>query len=595
MGKEELHGAAKAIAVGVLVLVVLTLTFSSFTVLSGSRFANESTLQTSASSGVGWILSPGGNFPTYLGSIQRTDNASEGGGILNPTNTPSLQRLWHFGTGATIATQPIVANGIVYFGSWDGYEYALYATNGTLRWKTFLGLESPNPSCGMGSLGITSTATYAGAYLFVNGGTPTLFVLNSSTGKMLWNLGLGGPAPAGYYLWSSPLVYGSEAYVGISSECDGPLVPAGLAEISTKTHHVVSFFNSSVPNPNGSSIWGSPSLNVSSNTIYVTTGNAYRKLSSTYGESLISLNASTLQVEHSWSVPLVQRVADSDFGSTPTLFTPKGGPAMVAAINKNGYLYVWYQSNLTLKWSDQVSTETSITSAAFAANRLYVYSPSTVINGIAYNASIRAINPLTGAYLWQVGLGRHFVGYSAPIWFNGMLFVAANTQLLVLNSANGDILKTFTWNLGGQIFPSPSMSRSEVFVAAGSDLTALDLPLTVSAKVVANGSGNTETFSATVRGGLPPYAYNWSFGDGTYSSAASPSHMYSGPGTYHATLDVTDLAHSSATAKLTPIVSGPVNINLTGMNSSVAVDAFSASNPGQQPGSLFLIARPRSV
>ena len=500
----------------------------------------------------GWTLSPGGDFPTYLGSVQRTDNASEGGGILNMTNAPGLRPLWHFATGATVASQPIVANGLVYFGSWDGYEYAVYATNGTLRWKTFLGQDTAGgvSECGAYSLGVTSTATYTNGTIFVNGGTPTFFALNSSTGDPLWNVSL-GTSTAGYYLWSSPLVIGDAAYVGISSRCDDPLVPAGMAEISTTTHQVVNYFNSSVPNPNGSSVWSTPSMNTSSDTIFLTTGNPYNRLNSTFGESVVSLNASTLHVEHLWAVPLTQRFPDGDFGSTPTLFTPVGGPAMVAAINKDGYLYAWYQSNLTLKWEDQVSDRTTITSAAFADNLLYVYSPATVINGVDYNSSVRAINPLTGAYVWQVGLQKYFVGYSAPLWFNGMLFVGANTQLLILNSANGAILKDLKWNLGGSILPTPSTSRSEVFVAAGPNLTALDLPLTISAMVGANGSGGAEAFNATVRGGLPPYSYNWSFADGSYSSSASPSHTYSSLGPYHVTVVVTDLAGSVATYRLT--------------------------------------------
>ncbi len=233
---------------------------------------------------------------------------------------------------------------------------------------------------------------------------------------------------------------------------------------------------------------------------------------------------------------------------------------MVAALNKNGYLYAWYQSNLTLAWEDHVSTQTTITTAAFADNLLYVYSPSTLINGVEYNSSVRAINPLTGAYVWQVGLPKNFVGYSAPLWSNGMLFVGANTQLLVLNGASGTILKDFAWNLGGQIFSSPSIARSEVFVAAGSNLTALDLPLTVSAKAAAMASGDAEIFTASVQGGLPPYTYNWSFGDGSYSSAASPSHAYSGRGPYYVTVVVTDLAGSLSTIHLTPKLSPRFNI-----------------------------------
>lgn len=40
------------------------------------------------------------------------------------------------------------------------------------------------------------------------------------------------------------------------------------------------------------------------------------------------------------------------------------------------------------------------------------------------------------------------------------------------------------------------------------------------------------TFRALVEGGTGAYGYNWQFGDGASSSAASPTHTYGSPGTY---------------------------------------------------------------
>lgn len=47
-------------------------------------------------------------------------------------------------------------------------------------------------------------------------------------------------------------------------------------------------------------------------------------------------------------------------------------------------------------------------------------------------------------------------------------------------------------------------------------------------------------FTSTVSGGLTPYTYSWTFGDGSTSSEANPMHVYSSSGTYTVTLVVTD-------------------------------------------------------
>lgn len=55
-------------------------------------------------------------------------------------------------------------------------------------------------------------------------------------------------------------------------------------------------------------------------------------------------------------------------------------------------------------------------------------------------------------------------------------------------------------------------------------------------------------FTSEVSGGVPGYAYAWSFGDGSTSSDASPSHTYNSSGVYEAILVVTDALGNEAQA-----------------------------------------------
>ena len=54
----------------------------------------------------------------------------------------------------------------------------------------------------------------------------------------------------------------------------------------------------------------------------------------------------------------------------------------------------------------------------------------------------------------------------------------------------------------------------------------------------------TVSFAGNASGGTGPVNFHWDFGDGTSSSEESPSHTYRFPGTYNATLVVSDLRES---------------------------------------------------
>jgi hypothetical protein len=74
-------------------------------------------------------------------------------------------------------------------------------------------------------------------------------------------------------------------------------------------------------------------------------------------------------------------------------------------------------------------------------------------------------------------------------------------------------------------------------------------PLTVSA-VASITQGNAPlsvSFTSSAIGGTSPYSYLWNFGDGTaQSTTQNPNHTYQNPGTFTATLTVTDSANNTA-------------------------------------------------
>src|SRR5580658_1819411 len=114
----------------------------------------------------------GSNWPTYLGSPTR-----EGDGLretsISPATASGLKELWSYPTGAEITGSSAIVNGVVYIGSWNGYEFALNASSGALLWKTFLGIDP----YGNRTSGIASSPTVLGGTLYVGGGNSSWYAL----------------------------------------------------------------------------------------------------------------------------------------------------------------------------------------------------------------------------------------------------------------------------------------------------------------------------------------------------------------------------------------------------------------------------------
>ena len=178
-------------------------------------------------------------------------------------------------------SQPVVSNGMVYWGSFDGYERAT-DTAGNLVWQTNLGTTTPPGCTDPSSAGIASTATVttdvpvgsATSVLYVGGGDSKVYALNAATGAVLWSYNVGGNPNT--FVWSSPAVFGNSVYIGVSSFGDCPLIQGQLLQLNRVTGALQNTFNV-VPNGcTGGGVWGSPTIDAAAGTIYFDTGNRRR-------------------------------------------------------------------------------------------------------------------------------------------------------------------------------------------------------------------------------------------------------------------------------------------------------------------------------
>src|SRR5438132_14405613 len=106
----------------------------------------------------GWAAS-GSDWPKYLNDLGSSGFTNEN--LITTANASALRSATGYPVqgGGAITTQPVVANSLVYWGTWDGFEHAT-PLPGSLAsgWATNLGQTSVS---GCGTTGVARTGAVA--------------------------------------------------------------------------------------------------------------------------------------------------------------------------------------------------------------------------------------------------------------------------------------------------------------------------------------------------------------------------------------------------------------------------------------------------
>ena len=419
-----------------------------------------------------------GSWTMYGANLARTGFVLDT--AITPANVAGLKPAWTDQSGGSIFSQPIGANGLVYWGAFDGYEYAANPRTGSQVWKTFVGqlklpsacdTQVPNP------LGVSGTAEFVKMstngqttpVLFVSGGRSTVYALNASTGAVLWQTPVG--SSEWDYIWDAPTVWKGSVYVGIASPANCPVTEQGvIVKLNATTGAVEDSFNVVPDGCIGGGIWGSLAVDAKAGTIYVPTGSPDFANNCSSKEplapDLLELKASNLQLVGFWQVPKAERISDSDFGSTPTLFQANGTP-MVGLVNKNGVYYAFKRDDLMAGpvWQVEVSNEKSVQPLGESASNgsaLFVTGGATTANGVACHKSLWKLNPASGQVLWNRCLLDGALGAASMV--PGLVLVGTSYQISVFSAATGKLVFSYVDTREHSSFwGSGSFSDGELF------------------------------------------------------------------------------------------------------------------------------------
>ena len=138
-----------------------------------------------------------GNGVVYIGFMDPPPCKGTAPSFLAALDARTGKVLWRFHAGV-IESPPLLAQGRVYFGSWDHHVYALEARTGRLEWSFSTGDRVK------GGLAFAAGTVYAGSY------DGYLYALDARGGRLRWTAGggrLGG-------LYATPSVAHGRVFVG---------------------------------------------------------------------------------------------------------------------------------------------------------------------------------------------------------------------------------------------------------------------------------------------------------------------------------------------------------------------------------------------
>ncbi len=191
------------------------------------------------------------SFDLMQGRVHR-GNLHRTGFHPDATGARQGEIVWKFKTGGPVRSSPVVVDGILYVGSYDGHLYAIHSDNGELIWKY------KTSGRVAGSIAATDTM------IFFTSEEGTLHALDLQTGQPRWTASIGGkpagsPAVMGSTVFAAPghhrggsevLVMNAQPIVGFDVESGEKiwqtgLGPQGYAALCTEGKRIYSGFQGS--------------------------------------------------------------------------------------------------------------------------------------------------------------------------------------------------------------------------------------------------------------------------------------------------------------------------------------------------------------
>jgi polyvinyl alcohol dehydrogenase (cytochrome) len=304
----------------------------------------------------------------------RAQDATNAG--FTAAEVPRLKLKWAFGFPGDVSAsaQPTIAAGHVFVGSQGGKVYALNAATGCVNWW-FEAPASVRSAVVIGRIEKESGPSYAA---FFGDSRGVVYGVAADTGRLLWKANVDSHPAA--RITGSPTFYRGRLYVPVSSSEEssaaapdyqccrfrGSVVALDGATgkqvwktytINEEAHPTEKNKNGTqLWGPSGSSVWSSPTIDMKSNVLYVTTGDNYSHPSTKTSDAFVAMDLDSGKILWSrqmtpsdvWNTAcrMLDKTncpessgPDFDFGASPILVTLSNGRRALIAGQKSGVVY----------------------------------------------------------------------------------------------------------------------------------------------------------------------------------------------------------------------------------------------------------------
>ncbi len=430
---------------------------------------------------------PATNWPMFGRDLAGTHyNPDET--VLTPTTVSRLKPKWVFETEGDVSSQPTVVDGVVYFGSWDGKEYAVDARSGKKIWEY---------DCGSPS---RAGAAYDNGVLNFGDLSGRLYAVDAKTGVLKWSERI-DPHPNAV-VTSSPKVYQGRLYIGVSSHEEGEprrlknyrccTFRGGAAAFDAKTGKQIWRFYT-IPEeakkigeeadgreklgPAGVAVWSTVGLDPQTNRIYLTTGNQYSGDDTKLVDSIIALSMDTGKLVWSYQarpsdvfiIGCRDCGPDFDFGTTPLPLRGANGRKLLGAGQKSGWVHAVDAGTGAPVWQTEVGPGSALGGIEFGTatdgERIYVAQAHPRQGG-----AIAMLDGATGRLLWNTPSPDKRPNYGPLIltgnWENRLVFAGSTAGFIrAYDGKDGKIL--WEYDTGGGIGGGPTVVDGTLYIGSG--------------------------------------------------------------------------------------------------------------------------------
>lgn len=312
---------------------------------------------------------------------------------INSNNAGQLKLKWVFSLGdhKLPHSYPAISTDTVYFGSPEGFVYALDKTTGCQRWKYEVG-DDIRTGVGLYLVEDASTDIKIPTLIFGGGGA-WVYALNAVTGELLWKY-LATEHPYGM-MTGTPAYHSGVVYIPVSSfEMVLSVVPffsccnfsgavVAVDALSGKelwrrntideaaTLQSRTMLGVARQGPSGASVWSQPLIVPELNAVFVGTSENYTYPATDDSDAIIAIDLASgekiwqtqLTLNDVWNFACEFLIRtncpkdhgpDFDFGAPPVYAELKDGKKMIFAGQKSGYIYALDAVDGDLLWSHKL-------------------------------------------------------------------------------------------------------------------------------------------------------------------------------------------------------------------------------------------------